>query len=76
MRSRNRPSCQRPFMSQLVCGVARQAAKGLGLRLEAACLKRIAQPDEIANAVAFFASDAASFDRNSNGKSRCALRQT
>ena len=37
-------------------------------------LKRIAQPDEIANAVAFFASDAASLDRNSNGKSRCALR--
>ena len=37
MRSRNRPSCQCPFMSQLVCGMARQAAKGLGLRLEAAC---------------------------------------
>jgi hypothetical protein len=40
-------------MSQLVCGMVRQAAKGLGLRLEMRALKRIAQPDEIANAVAF-----------------------
>ena len=37
---------------------------------------RIAQPDEIANAVDSFASDAASLERNSNGKPRCALRQT
>src|ERR1700689_781120 len=37
MKSRNRPSCQCPFMCQLVCGMARKAAKGLGLRLEAAC---------------------------------------
>jgi uncharacterized protein YecE (DUF72 family) len=32
-----RSKSQCPFMSQLVCGMARQAAKGLGLRLEAAC---------------------------------------
>jgi phosphoribosylaminoimidazole carboxylase (NCAIR synthetase) len=61
-------------MCQLACGMARQAAKGLGLRLEIACHQADRPAGEIANAVAFFASDAASLDRNSNGKPRCALQ--